>query len=108
MESILNPGLPHISDKIFKSSARSPTGKGPDAYGMTPLYIAAKNGSTKIVELYLEHIQYIDNINYKYNGHTTIEAAAINGHFEIVNHLLPFTTDLEYQSIAKMPLDQHT
>ena len=71
------------------------------------LYIAAKYGITKIVELYLEYIQYIDDINYEYRGGlTAIEVAAMNGHFEIVNYLLPFSTDLEYQSMAKMPSDQ--
>ena len=38
-------------------------------------------------------------------GLTAIEAAAKNFHFEIVNYLLPFSTDLEYQSMAKMPSD---
>ena len=71
--------------------------------GTTPLYLAVKNGNVKLVKVFVEHIKYIDNINFHSNqqihieGPTAIEEAARQHHDEIVNLLLPFTTDLEYQ-----------
>ena len=70
--------------------------------GLTPIYIAAKNGNLDMIKLYLEHINYIDNINLKIDGKTPIEWAARYGHGLIVNMLLPLTTDLEYQTTARI------
>ena len=65
----------------------------------SPLYIAAINGHIKMVKLFIEHINYVDNVNEitRY-GLTPIEAAANAGHFEIVNILMPLSTDLEFST----------
>ena len=70
-------------------------------YAMTPLHMAAKNGNIEMIRLFVENIKYIDYVNTKYNdGLSPIEAAAFNHHFEIVNMLMPLTTDVEYQTIV--------
>ena len=94
--------------------------------GTTPLYLAAKNGNVKLVKVFVEHIKYIDNINFHNNqqnkktkksqsiegvlGPTAIEEAARQRHDEIVNLLQPFTTDLEYQipsSISSVDIEEY-
>ena len=69
----------------------------------SPLYIAAINGHIKMVKLFIEHINYVDNVNEitRY-GLTPIEAAANAGHFEIVNILMPLSTDLEFSTRSEI------
>ena len=66
--------------------------------GMPPLYIAAINGHIRMVKLFVQHINYVDNVNEKWDGLAAIEAAANAGHFEIVNILMPLSTDLEFST----------
>ena len=67
-----------------------------------PLYIAAINGHLKMVKLFVQHINYVDNVNEKWNGLAPIEAAANAGHFEIVNILMPLSTDLEFSTWSEI------
>ena len=70
--------------------------------GMPPLYIAAINGHIRMVKLFVQHINYVDNVNEKWDGLATIEAAANAGHFEIVNILMPLSTDLEFSTRSEI------
>ena len=69
---------------------------------MPPLYIAAINGHIRMVKLFVQHINYVDNVNEKWDGLAAIEAAANAGHFEIVNILMPLTTDLEFSTWSEI------
>ena len=69
---------------------------------MSPLYVAASSGNIEMVKSFVEHIKYVDNINEKCNGLAPIEAAAKAGHFEIVNILMPLTTDLEFSTWSEI------
>ena len=53
-----------------------------------PLYVAASSGNIEMLKSFVEHINYVDNINEKCDGLAPIEAAAKVGHFEIVNKLI--------------------
>ena len=55
-----------------------------------------------MVKSFVEHINYVDNINEKCDGLAPIEAAAKAGHFEIVNILMPLTTDLEFSTWSEI------
>ena len=67
-----------------------------------PLYVAASSGNIEMVKSFVEHINYVDNINEKCDGLAPIEAAAKAGHFEIVNILMPLTTDLEFSTWSEI------
>ena len=69
---------------------------------MSPLYVAASSGNIEMVKSFVEHIDYVDNVNEKCNGLAPIEAAAKAGHFEIVNILMPLTTDLEFSTWSEI------
>ena len=69
---------------------------------MSPLYVAASSGNIEMVKSFVEHINYVDNINEKCDGLAPIEAAAKAGHFEIVNILMPLTTDLEFSTWSEI------
>ena len=85
-------------------------------WNMSPLYVAAFNGNIEMVKVFVEHISYIDNVNQRCipdfmgpvsgplccDGLAPIEAAANKGHFEIVNILMPLTTDLEFQTTSEI------
>ena len=62
---------------------------------VTPLYLAAEKGDIKVVELFVKHKDYIENIDFKYNGCTALDIAALNGHNEIVKMLMPLITDAQ-------------
>ena len=69
---------------------------------ISPLYVAANIGNIEMVKSFVEHIDYVDNVNEKCNGLAPIEAAAKAGHFEIVNILMPLTTDLEFSTWSEI------
>ena len=81
---------------------------------MSPLHKAAQTGNIEMIRLFVDNIKYINYVNTKYVGFSPIEAAALNCHFEIVNMLMPLTTDVEYQTaslhqtIASLQLQEHT
>ena len=53
-----------------------------------PLYVAASSENIEMLKSFVEHINYVDNINEKCDGLAPIEAAVKAGHFEIVNKLI--------------------
>ena len=69
---------------------------------VTPLYLAAEKGHIKIVELFVKHKDYIENIDFKYNGCTALDIAALNGHNEIVKMLMPLMTDAQEKKQKKI------
>ena len=65
---------------------------------VTPLFLAAEKGHIKMVELFVKYKNYIDNVDFQYNGRlTALDIATMNGHNDIVKLLMPLMNDAQEQ-----------
>ena len=69
---------------------------------VTPLFFAAEKGYVKVVELFVENKDYIDNVDFQCNGHTALDVAALNGHNDIVKMLIPWMIEAQAKKLNKI------
>ena len=69
---------------------------------VTPLFFATEKGFVKVVELFVENKDYIDNVDFQCNGHTALDVAALNGHNDIVKMLIPWMIEAQAKKLNKI------